>query len=91
MHLMLQHEPDDFVIATGESHTVLEFVEEAEKHVEWVASYKVVEAESRPWDVTELEGDPTKAREKLGWKPAYDFKGLVADMMAWDKSVKKAA
>jgi GDPmannose 4,6-dehydratase len=91
MHLMLQHEPDDFVIATGESHTVLEFVEEAEKYVEWDAFYTIVEAEKRPWDVTELEGDPTKAKEKLGWKPAYDFKGLVADMMDWDRSLKRVA
>lgn len=84
MHLMLQNEPDDFVIATGESHTVLEFVEEAEKHVPWTASYKVVEAESRPWDVTELEGDPTKAREVLGWVPEYDFRALAKDMMNAD-------
>lgn len=84
MHLMLQAEPDDFVIATGESHTVLEFLEEAEKHVPWTASYKVVEAESRPWDVVELEGDPTKAREKLGWVPEHDFRALVADMMKAD-------
>jgi len=82
--LMLQNEPDDFVIATGESHTVLEFVEEAEKHVPWDASYKIVEAEQRPWDVTELEGDPTKARERLGWTPMYDFPALVKDMMDSD-------
>ena len=84
MHLMLQNEPDDYVIATGKSHSVLDFVEEAEKHVPWTASYKVVEAEKRPWDVDELEGDTTKAREKLGWVPEYDFSGLVKDMMESD-------
>lgn len=84
MHLMLQAEPDDFVIATGESHSVLDFVKEAEKHVPWTASYRVVEAEERPWDVTELEGDPSKAREKLGWEPEYDFPALVKDMMDSD-------
>jgi GDPmannose 4,6-dehydratase len=82
MHLMLQNEPDDFVVATGESHSVLDFVKEAERHVHWKAKYKIVEAEERPWDVTELEGDPTKIRENLGWKPEYSFSGLVAEMMA---------
>jgi GDPmannose 4,6-dehydratase len=86
MHLMLQSEPDDFVIATGESRSVLDFVLEAEKHVQWDASYRVVEAEERPWDVTELEGDASKAREKLGWVPLYDFPALVADMMQADLS-----
>jgi GDPmannose 4,6-dehydratase len=84
MHLMLQAKPDDFVIATGESHTVLEFVEEAEKHVPWDASYRVEEVEKRPWDVEELEGDPSKARDVLGWIPLYDFKALVKEMMEAD-------
>jgi GDPmannose 4,6-dehydratase len=84
MHLMLQSDPDDFVIATGESHTVLEFVEEAEKHVPWDASYRVEAVEKRPWDVEELEGDPTKARDVLGWSPVYDFKALVKEMMEKD-------
>lgn len=86
MHLMLQHAPDDFVIATGESHSVLDFVREAERHVPWKAEYTVVEAEQRPWDVTELSGDACKAREVLGWTPEYDFSGLVKDMMEHDVS-----
>jgi GDPmannose 4,6-dehydratase len=81
---MLQAEPDDFVVATGESHTVLEFVEEAEKHVPWDASYRVEAVEKRPWDVEELEGDPSKARDVLGWVPVYDFKALVKEMMEKD-------
>jgi GDPmannose 4,6-dehydratase len=84
MHLMLQSEPDDFVVATGESHTVLDFVHEAEKHVPWRADYEVVEAQERPWDVTELQGDPSKIRDKLGWVPLYDFPALVKDMMDAD-------
>ena len=83
MHLMLQHEPDDFVVATGESHTVLDFVKEAEKHVPWKAKYKIAEVEARPWDVTELEGDPRKI-EALGWKREFSFAGLVQDMMSGD-------
>ena len=84
MHLMLQSEPDDFVVATSKSHSVLDFVKEAEKHVHWKAKYTLVEAEKRPWDVDELEGDSTKVREKLGWKPEYTFESLVAEMMRHD-------
>ncbi len=84
MHLMLQHEPDDFVVATGTSHTVAEFLKEAEKHVPWKAQVTYSESQMRPWDVEVLEGDATKARDKLGWVPLYDFKRLVADMMEAD-------
>ena len=83
MHLMLQNDPDDFVVATGESHTVLDFLKEAERSVSWKAKYTVVEAEQRPWDVTELSGDASKIH-KLGWTPSYSFKGLVRDMMLSD-------
>jgi GDPmannose 4,6-dehydratase len=88
MHLMLQHDPDDLVVATGESHTVLDFVKEAERHVSWKAQYKIVEVEQRPWDVTELEGDPSKIRA-LGWTPAYSFETLVEDMMRSDLAEAK--
>ena len=81
MHMMLQHEPEDFVIATGKSRTVLDFVTEAEKHVSWKADYEIVEAQQRPWDVTELEGNAEAAHEKLGWKPKHTFETLVKDMM----------
>lgn len=85
MHLMLQNEPDDFVVATGESHSVKDFIHEAEKHVPWPCYwFSDAEAQIRPWDVTDLEGDATKAREKLGWSPVYDFAGLVKDMMEAD-------
>jgi len=84
MHLMLQHEPDDFVVATGVSHTVQDFLQEAEKHVPWLAQVTTSEDQMRPWDVQELSGDSSKAREVLGWKPSYDFEGLVADMMEAD-------
>jgi GDPmannose 4,6-dehydratase len=84
MHLMLQSEPDDFVIATGESHTVSDFLREAEKHVPWKAQVTYSAMEMRPWDVTELEGDASKAREKLGWVPLYSFADLVKEMMDAD-------
>jgi len=79
MHLMLQSEPDDFVIATGESHTIQEFIDEVEALGAQV-DYEIVPSTKRPWDVTELEGNPTKAREQLGWVPLYSFKDLVKDM-----------
>lgn len=84
MHLMLQNEPDDFVVATGESHSVADFVAEAEKHVAWKSKHNVVVATERPWDVTELEGDPEKIRKTLGWAPTYTFKSLVREMMLAD-------
>lgn len=81
MHLMLQADPDDFVVASGHSHSVRDFLRESERHVTWNAKVTYAETEMRPWDVQHLEGDATKAREKLGWVPLYDFEGLVADMM----------
>jgi GDPmannose 4,6-dehydratase len=84
MHLMLQSEPDDFVIATGESHTVNDFLTEAQKHVSWKAKVTYSESNMRPWDVQELSGDASKARDKLGWIPSYSFAGLVKEMMDAD-------
>ncbi len=91
MHLMLQSEPDDFVIATGMSHTVQDFLMEAEKHVTWKAQVTTCEGEMRPWDVQELSGDSTKARVLLGWKPVHNFESLVSDMMAHDLGVLSKA
>lgn len=84
MHLMLQTDPEDFVIASGESHTVQDFLTEAQKHVPWRAQVTYAQSEMRPWDVLELEGNATKAREKLGWVPLYDFPSLVKEMMEAD-------
>lgn len=87
MHLMLQSEPDDFVVATGESHSVQEFVAESEKHVPWKSKHSVVVATERPWDVTDLEGNPEKIEKKLKWAPTFGFKGLVEDMMTHERSI----
>mgnify|MGYP000277111688 CR=1 FL=1 len=87
MWRMLQtDEPEDFVVATGETHSVREFLEEAfrlvnldpEKHVEIDPKY------FRPAEVDLLVGDPTKAREKLGWEPTVTFKELVKIMVNAD-------
>ena len=85
MHLMLQSDPDDYVVCTGEAHSVQDFVTESEKHVAWKSKHSVVVATERPWDVTELEGNPEKIN-KLGWHPTIAFKGLVEDMMTNERA-----
>jgi len=90
MFLMLQQdEPDDYVIATGETHSVKEFAELAFKHVglNWKDYVKIDENLFRPAEVNELKGDSTKARKKLGWKPKVDFEGLVKMMV--DEDIKR--
>jgi GDPmannose 4,6-dehydratase len=87
MWLMLQQdEPDDYVIATGETHSVREFLDEAAAHLgmDWE---KVVEFDPRylrPAEVDALHGDPSKAKAKLGWEPRTKFKELVRIMVEHD-------
>jgi GDPmannose 4,6-dehydratase len=87
MWLMLQQEkPDDYVVATGETHSVREFLEEAFSHVglHWQEYVKVDPKYFRPAEVDQLLGDPTKARAKLGWTPKVTFKNLVRLMVDAD-------
>ncbi len=87
MWLMLQQdEPDDYVIATGETHSVKEFAEEAFAYVglDWRGYVVEDPAFYRPADVELLVGDATKAREKLGWRPRTTFKELVRLMVEAD-------
>lgn len=90
MWLMLQKErPEDFVIATGESHSVEEFLEEAFGYV-GLAWHDYVEIDPRyfrPIEVEFLQGDATKARKKLGWEPKVRFRELVKIMI--DADVKE--
>jgi len=84
MWLMLQQrEPDDYVIATGESHTVMEFVEIAFSHLDldWKKFVTNDTRLFRPAEIYELKGDATKAREKLAWKPSVSFEQLVKMMV----------
>jgi len=87
MWLMLQHkEPEDFVIATGETHSVKEFLEAAADRIklDWK---KVVEIDSkyfRPTEVDLLLGDASKAKNILGWKPKVSFPQLVNEMVDAD-------
>lgn len=87
MHLMLQQdEPDDFVLATGETHTVGEFVEAAFNSVNlnWQDYVKIDEKFMRPAEVDLLIGDPSKANQKLGWSAKTKFADLVALMVEHD-------
>jgi GDPmannose 4,6-dehydratase len=79
MWKMLQHEkPDDFVLATGKTHSVLDFLKEAG------CEYETSEENLRPNDVEWLRGDYRKAKERLGWEPKTGFKGLVSMMVEAD-------
>jgi GDPmannose 4,6-dehydratase len=87
MWLMLQqNEPDDYVIASGVSHSVRELVEVAFAHagLEWERHVRIDPKFLRPAEVDHLIGDASKARRVLGWKPTVDFKGLVEMMVDAD-------
>ncbi|WP_026104079.1 GDP-mannose 4,6-dehydratase [Anabaena sp. PCC 7108] len=87
MWLMLQQDkPDDYVIATGETHSVKEFLELAFGYVDlkWEDYVEFDERYLRPSEVDLLIGDPTKAQQILGWKPSVTFKELVALMVEGD-------
>lgn len=104
MWLMLQQEkPGDFVVATGETHSVREFVEQAFSEIgvdivwegEGINEVGRIKATGktvvridpgyfRPTEVDFLKGDPTKAREQLGWKPTVNFEELVSLMVRED-------
>jgi GDPmannose 4,6-dehydratase len=90
MWLMLQQDrPDDFVIATGVSHSVKDLIEIAFARVglEWQKYVRVDQALLRPAEVDHLLGDPTKARTELGWTPAVNFKQLVEMMVDADMAL----
>jgi GDPmannose 4,6-dehydratase len=87
MWMMLQQqEADDYVIATGETHTVSEFLEKAFSYVNknWQDYVEFDPRYLRPAEVDLLIGDPAKANEKLGWKPSVTFDELVSLMVEAD-------
>jgi GDPmannose 4,6-dehydratase len=87
MWLMLQQdEPEDYVIATGEMHTVREVCEVAFGHLDLDYRDHVVtnEALIRPAEVDRLLGDPTKAKSQLGWEPEVTFRRLIEMMVEAD-------
>ncbi|MEY4095535.1 MAG: GDP-mannose 4,6-dehydratase [Acidobacteriota bacterium] len=87
MWLMLQQDtPDDYVIATGEAHSVQELVEVAFAHagLDWQKYVGIDQRYIRPAEVDLLIGSPAKAKKALGWEPTVDFKGLVHMMVDAD-------
>lgn len=87
MWMMLQQErPDDYVIATGEAYSVREFLEEAFSYggLDWQKYVSIDSRYFRPTEVDYLMGDPSKAKEKLGWRPRVSFKTLVHMMVDHD-------
>lgn len=92
MWLMLQNDkPDDFVIATGESYSVREFLDEAAEQldIDWEQCVRTDERYMRPAEVDFLLGDASKARRLLGWKPKVNFKELVAMMLSHDTELAR--
>ena len=93
MWLMLQQEePDDFVVATGRTHSVREYLEIAFTHVDldWQDYVEFDESLLRPAEVDVLTGDATKAKEKLGWEPRVSFAELVKIMVDHDVALAQA-
>jgi len=87
MWLMLQQDkPDDYVVATGQTHSVREFVQEvfAMLGLDWQARVEIDPRYFRPAEVELLLGDPSKARRLLGWQPRVSFKELVKMMVEYD-------
>ncbi len=93
MWLMLQQEkPDDYVIATNETHSIREFLDLAFQHVnlDWHEYVEFDERYLRPAEVELLIGDSTKARKQLGWEPSVTFKELVQLMVDSDMKALEA-
>jgi GDPmannose 4,6-dehydratase len=94
MWLMLQQEqPDDYVVATGRTHSVEEFLTlafEAVEIADWRRYVRQDERFFRPAEVDLLVGDTTKARSVLGWRPEVDFRGLVHRMVEHDLKLERS-
>jgi GDPmannose 4,6-dehydratase len=94
MWLMLQQDkPDDYVIATGQSHSVREFVEEVFRclDLDWQKYVEIDQRYFRPSEVDILRGDSSKARKILRWEPKVSFKELVQMMIDADMQIAKRA
>jgi GDPmannose 4,6-dehydratase len=93
MWLMLQQDtPDDYVLATGETHTIRELLDIAFKEVgidDWEPYVNYDKKFERPAEVDLLLGDPTKAKEKLGWEPKVSFEELIKMMVQSDLKIEE--
>ena len=93
--MMKQKKPDDFILATGETHSIKEFVDEACK-IANISNLKIKSSKEnfRPQDIQKTKGSYNKAKKKLGWKPKTKFKKIVKimveeDIERWEKFLKK--
>ena len=93
--MMQQKKPEDFILATGETHSIKEFIDEACKIVD-ISNTKIKTDKTnfRPFDIPKLKGDYSKAKKKLKWNPKITFKKLVRimveeDVKRWQKFLKK--
>jgi GDPmannose 4,6-dehydratase len=89
--MLQQEQPDDYVLATGETHSIREFLDEAfgMLDLDWKEYVELDKRYLRPSEVDLLLGDASKAREKLGWVPKITFKGLVKMMVEHDWQLAK--
>ena len=88
--LMLQQErPDDYVVATGETHSVREFLTEVFVYLDldWDSYVEVDSCYLRPSEVDILQGDATKAKKVLGWRPKVSFQALARMMTDYDMEI----
>jgi GDPmannose 4,6-dehydratase len=94
MWRMLQHdEPDDFVVATGTSISIRDFLDSVFEYLDldWEKYVEIDPRFYRPAEVDHLEGDPTKAREVLGWEPTCDVAALAKMMVDSDLEIERGA
>ena len=88
MHLMLQQDrPDNYLLATGEPHSVRDFVDAAFRRIgitDWSRYVYVDPALKRPAELVALHGRPSSTAERLGWKPEVSFEELVSMMVEAD-------
>jgi len=92
--MLQQEQPDDYILATGEAHSIRDFLEMSFKEVgidKWEPYVKQNPAFMRPAEVDILLGNPAKAEKKLGWKHKVDFKGLVKLMVKHDIELESAS
>jgi GDPmannose 4,6-dehydratase len=85
---ILNHDsPDDFILATGKSHTLKEFLSITFQMIgisQWETYVRFESSLNRPAEVTSVVGDSSKARETLGWKPETNFEGMIKQMLDFD-------
>jgi len=89
--MLQQDQPDDYVVATNETHSVKEFCQEAFAllGLDWEKYVKYDQRYERPSEVDQLIGNPAKAKKQLGWSPKVLFKDLVKIMVEHDLDLAK--